>query len=517
MAAAVTVHPGRPKVWVETPMPPVLGKEMLAILYCLLERPTSSHQALVVFVVLFYGEEGAMSQSRYYFSTRDLLTMAVLAALGGVVSTYVNAVGDLFQAWLGFAGTTQWAAGLHVLWLILAVGLTRKQGAGTITGLLKGGVEFLSGNTHGVLVVLIDLVAGILVDLVMLPFRQARRPGFATLAYCLAGGLASASNVFVFQLFAAVPADTLAMGAMFLVGGVAFASGVLLAGLLGRALLAALYRAGVIKDQPVQPMGRWIYPVFLGVAVVLTIGVGAYLYVRLQGPPAVRITGEVDAPYEYVLADNTQTITIEERNLAGLIGTYTGVPLREILARAQPRPNASAVLVKATDGYDFFISMNEVQTNERLILAHVGSGQGASYRIAGAVNSKAWVRNVMEIQIVAQAVVEVRGALGNAYPYNPDAWQFEMDNARLDLGYGGRKYQGVALGQVLEAMRPKDAATTVILRSRDGKEVTLALADVLADNHIRLFNYTAEHGIAFAVAHDDGHVWLTDVVEIEVQ
>jgi len=458
-----------------------------------------------------------MSKSRYYFSTRDLLTMAVLAALGGVVSTYVNAIGDFFQAWLGFAGTTQWAAGLHVLWLILAVGITRKQGAGTITGLLKGGVEFLSGNTHGVLVVIVDVVAGIVVDLVMLPFQRTRRSGAMTVAYCLAGGLAAASNVFVFQLFAAVPADTLAMGALFLVGGVAFASGVLLAGLLGQALLTALGRAGAVKDRLVQPMGRGVYLAFLSMAIILTVGVGAYLHVRLQGPPAVRISGEVDAPYDYVLADGVQTITIEERNLSGLIGTYTGVPLREVIARAQPRPNASAVLVKATDGYDFFISMNEVQTNERLILAHTGSGQQASYRIAGASNSKAWVRNVMEIQVVAQAVVEVRGALSNAYPYNPDEWQFEMDNARLDLGYGLRKYQGVALGKVLEAMRPQDTATAVVLKSGDGQEVMLALDDVLADDGIRLFNYTAGQGIAFAVARDDGRVWLTNLVEIEVR
>ena len=113
-----------------------------------------------------------MEQRRIYFTTRDLLMMAALAALGGVVSTYVNAIGDLFQSVLGFAGTTQWAAGLHVLWLTLAVGLTRKQGAGTITGLLKGGVELLTGNTHGLLVVLVDIVAGLLVDLGFLPFRK---------------------------------------------------------------------------------------------------------------------------------------------------------------------------------------------------------------------------------------------------------------------------------------------------------------------------------------------------------
>ena len=37
-----------------------------------------------------------MSDKGYYFSTRDLLMMAALAALGGVTGTYVNAVGDLF-------------------------------------------------------------------------------------------------------------------------------------------------------------------------------------------------------------------------------------------------------------------------------------------------------------------------------------------------------------------------------------------------------------------------------------
>jgi len=190
-----------------------------------------------------------MSQRRYYFTIRDLLMMAALAALGGVVSTYVNAVGDLFQSFLGFAGTTQWAAGLHVLWLTLAVGLTGKQGAGTVTGILKGVVELLSGNTHGLLVVLVDIVAGLLVDLGFLPFRNKD----SLPAYALAGGLASASNVFAFQLFASLPADVLAYGAMVLVGGVAFVSGVLFAGLLGRVLLNALRRAGVVKDRPPVP------------------------------------------------------------------------------------------------------------------------------------------------------------------------------------------------------------------------------------------------------------------------
>ncbi len=82
-----------------------------------------------------------MREEKHTFSTRDWLMMAALAALGGVTGTYVNAIGDLMQSILGFAGTTQWAAGLHVVWLTLAMGLTGRVGAGTVTGLLKGLVE----------------------------------------------------------------------------------------------------------------------------------------------------------------------------------------------------------------------------------------------------------------------------------------------------------------------------------------------------------------------------------------
>jgi len=50
-----------------------------------------------------------MDPRRYYFSTRDLLMMAALAALGGVVSTYVNAIGDFFQSTKSMAPSA-WSA-----------------------------------------------------------------------------------------------------------------------------------------------------------------------------------------------------------------------------------------------------------------------------------------------------------------------------------------------------------------------------------------------------------------------
>ncbi len=453
-----------------------------------------------------------MEQRRTYFTTRDLLMMATLAALGGVVSTYVNAVGDLFQSVFGFAGTTQWAAGLHVLWLTLAVGLTRKQGAGTVTGLLKGGVELLTGNTHGLLVVLVDVVAGLLVDLGFLPFRKKD----SLAAYCLAGGLASASNVFVFQLFASLPADTLVYWALLLVAGVAFLSGVLFAGVLSRALLNALRRAGVVKDAPPAPMGRRAYPIFLLAAALLTVALTFYLRSALHDPATVHVGGAVDAPYDYPTQHGDLGATTAEGTLREVTARYNGVPVRDLLTRAEPQPGASLLLVRATDGYAFFIGLDEVRDNDALLLSPQGEGDEASYNIVGAMNSKAWVRGVEELVVVGAAALEVSGALEAPAPYNPDDWQFDMDSTRLDLGDGARKLQGVPLGKVLAAMEPQAGATTVVVHT-GGAPLSLPLADVLADDEVRLFTVIGEDAVTFALARIEGEVLAAQVTRIEVK
>jgi ABC-type thiamin/hydroxymethylpyrimidine transport system permease subunit len=459
----------------------------------------------------FCGGTG-MGRGRTYFTTRDLLMMAALAALGGVVSTYVNAIGDLFQSVLGFAGTTQWAAGLHVLWLTLAVGLTRKQGAGTVTGILKGGVELLSGNTHGLLVVLVDIVAGLLVDLGFFPFRDKD----SLPAFCLAGGLASASNVFVFQLFASVPADTLAYWAMLLVAGVAFLSGVLFAGVLSRALMGTLRRAGVVRDLPAVAMGRRAYGLFLVSMALLTVVLTVYLRGALRGPMVVHIGGAVESPYDYPRKHEDIGSITAEGSLRGVVSLYTGVPVRELVGRAQPQAGAGMILVRGADGYSFFVSMEEVEQNGSLLLAPQGEGDRLSFDIVGARNSKAWVRGLTEITVVGAVTVEVSGALESPSPYDPDDWQFDMDSARLDVGYDPHKYQGVPLGRVLEAMIPQPEATAVQIWS-EGGSVSLSLPDVLADEDLRLFTIIAEGQVSFALARMDGQVLVTRITRIEVQ
>ena len=113
--------------------------------------------------------------SKYYFSTRDLLVIAVLAALGGVLSTYVSYLANMINHLVGVPfGAGNVVAGLHVLWLLLMIAITRKIGSGLIGGAVKGFVEFITGNPHGIVVVVISTIEGIGAEVGYWPFRKYR-------------------------------------------------------------------------------------------------------------------------------------------------------------------------------------------------------------------------------------------------------------------------------------------------------------------------------------------------------
>ncbi len=115
------------------------------------------------------------------------------------------------------------------------------------------------------------------------------------------------------------------------------------------------------------------------------------------------------------------------------------------------------------------------------------------------------------------AVLEVSGKVNLPFPYNPDDWQFEMDNATLDLGLGPAKYQGTVLADVLGRWEPASGAEEVVFRTRDGQEVSAALADVLADRSLRIWTVSSPEGMRLALAREDGTVLAHDVVACDVR
>lgn len=51
------------------------------------------------------------------------------------------------------------------------------------------------------------------------------------------------------------------------------------------------------------------------------------------------------------------------------LGGVTGIPVQELLASARPQAGAGLLLVRGSDGYAFFISLDEVRDNPALLLS----------------------------------------------------------------------------------------------------------------------------------------------------
>jgi len=216
-------------------------------------------------------------QRRQFFSLHELLIIAALAALGGVTNSAVSMIRAALHAVIVLPGGVQFLAGVHVVWIVIALGLIRKPGTATVTGLLAGMVELLSGNPHGLLVVLYAGLAGVTMDTVWLLLGGRDH----VVTYLLAGGVAAASNVAVFAFSASLPARDSVLTALAVMAVIAFASGVILGGLLGWWLLRALRRAGVAGAGPARKAAegggrRWVSVGALGLTIVL-LGAAAYL------------------------------------------------------------------------------------------------------------------------------------------------------------------------------------------------------------------------------------------------
>jgi ABC-type thiamin/hydroxymethylpyrimidine transport system permease subunit len=369
------------------------------------------------------GQSGEPSPHR--LSTRDIATIAVLAALGGVMSSYVGYLATAINGALGVPfGAGQVLAGLHVFWIVLAVVLTDRVGVGTSAGLLKGVVEMLAGSGKGLLVVGLSLAAGLVVDLVWL---ASPRRGQLTTA--LAGGLGTASNVTLFALFTSTYEGLAWLLVVVVV--VSFASGVVLAGMLVTNVAITLEQAGIhvrsmapLADQGDgrrRALRRARIAVTVSAAVLFFAGAALY-YPMLLGnvdqveEGGVGVEGAVDAPYTFDLGDLEGDQVTVEAELTGEFThvpakNYTGVPLRAILLRAVPRDAATTVRVVGADGYgtqlDFPIDdvMDATNASSYILVRESGAlpfgGSGDYYRlVCKDLDGGWWVRWVVRIEVV---------------------------------------------------------------------------------------------------------------------
>lgn len=438
--------------------------------------------------------------------------MAVLAALGGVASTYINTLGDAIHAALGLPGATQWAAGLHVLWIVLSVGILRKTGSSTITGIFKGAIELMSGNSHGVIILLVNLVAGLLVDFGFLLFRKKHN----LLPYLVAGGLATGSNVLVFQIFATLPLNILGLSAIIILFLVAFISGLIFSGIVPFLLINSLKSAGVIKiaEQPIhkRKFGWWILLAVFILAVLLAI----FLRTNFQGPQTVIIEGAVEKTLAFPFSDLDIERVTRQMEYRSVMTEYQGYPLEEVIMQAKPDPDADTLLIKASDGYSFFISFNELLANENILLVMSGQGQNASFDIVGPESSKAWVRNVTSISVIAAEGLKIADLEGKTHIFDPNEWVSEMDSTQIALPNGSQKLQGAPVWKILSP-HVKDPQPAEVNFSNDSEQLSISWSAIKGNDNLRIFTLIEQDEIDFVLATMSGEVRLFPVKLIEVQ
>ena len=347
------------------------------------------------------------SSHSYYFSTRDLVTIAILSALGGALSTFIGYLGLLLNSAIGTPfGAGQFLSGLHVFWIVLTVGLIRKTGAGTATGLLKGFVEFFTGSTHGILIVLVSLIQGIVIDVGFYVIGQRD----SLPLWSIIAGFAAASNVLVFQIFFFSGAPLLFLG---LLGILAFSSGIIFAGYFGHAtthliLESSVYRQ-VVSVPPIRSKRSvWhrLGPYRLSALVFLVvIALSASLYAVFIWRPVIdplscEVVGQVSQPlrFSYFTYEEYE-VTIE----AELIGSithipprnYTGIPLLVILSDANPTESATTLKVLSSDGYSAIFDLGDVWGDSEIILVN----EDGLRLIAKNYPGWFWVQKVISIVI----------------------------------------------------------------------------------------------------------------------
>lgn len=493
-------------------MPPVFGKEMIKTFII------EGHFNLGILSGADFYLSGRMMQKEkkeFYFTTRDLIMMAAFAAVGGIASTYINMIGDLFQSFLGFAGTTQWAAGLHVVWLMLAAVIIKKPGAASTAGILKGAVEFFSGNTHGLFVVIVDILAGVLIDLIFL----ANRKGSFNIWFYIAAGISSASNIFVFQIFASIPSDILTILVIGAAASGAFISGIIFGGILVRSIYLAVQKAGLvpIKEKEHSRKRAWP-PIIIVISLIIMIVLGLIYNTQHGTDQSISISGNVNNPYEITLNDlNSNTVEISAA-LNDVERTYQGVRITDILERSQLISEEGLLLIKANDGYSYFITIEEIYSNENLILTSQEVGKTVIVNVVGAISQKAWIRGVSELIVTDKNPgIEISGDVKTSYTFYPQDWQGDMDSFYINLETGSKKLQGIPLQNIIDRSSPTESNYQIEFITLDGDDFSLSSQELSQQkDHIRIFVLATESGVQFILGNIDGLVLGKNIFKIDI-
>jgi len=135
---------------------------------------------------------------RWFFSTFDLLLVALMAALGIATKPIIVPLTHILTGPLLIPGGAV-AGGIYMMWMVLGGCLVKKKGAATMTGLVQGFIVLVTGvyGTHGAASLVTYTLPGLAIDFVWLIMRSS---GEKSLACFFAGIAANLTGTFLSNL-----------------------------------------------------------------------------------------------------------------------------------------------------------------------------------------------------------------------------------------------------------------------------------------------------------------------------
>ena len=175
------------------------------------------------------------------WTLRETLIIAVLGAVFGVLYLGWVQVWLILQAVFGPV-TMDVVMGFWFIVSIIAAAIVRKPGVALVSEMLAAAVQVMMGSPAGLLLLLTGFVQGFGAEVVFAATRYRRW----TLPVLMAAGVGAAVASFIYTWFRFDYAN-LAPGLLVVMFVLRCASGALLGGLLGHAIVQALYRTGVLS------------------------------------------------------------------------------------------------------------------------------------------------------------------------------------------------------------------------------------------------------------------------------
>jgi energy-coupling factor transport system substrate-specific component len=269
-----------------------------------------------------------------------------------------------------------------------------------------------TGSTHGVVIVVVSLVQGLIIDIAGAFVREeGDLNGSSRVVWWLGAGVASASNVLTFQFFYFAGAPDIYI---LVISLLAFASGIIFAGYFAWETLEFLNDTGVVSDRftsirtaiPERRRKTVLYRNIPAVALILFLTVGSLYYISavrplIADPYSCDIVGLVDSPYSFnVETFSGPEVTIEAELNGAYIhipaANYTGPLISTILQQAGPLPETTGLRVIARDGYIVEFDLDDVMSDNRFLLTQSDDGL---WLIAAEYDGSMWVRQVITLQV----------------------------------------------------------------------------------------------------------------------